>query len=118
MNKYLVELEKVLLDLKVGLGETQYALLYEKTKHARLLLESFKRETKTDDPVCRKSINNCECYLARGHEGPCKPFPNIPNSIKEHEDSARGMQMNVCPKVNERKVRCKLIKDHYGECEF
>jgi hypothetical protein len=118
MNQYLERLEVLLTEIKIGLGETQHVLLYEKAKDARLLLESFKRATRSADALCRKPVQGTDCYLKRGHTGDCLPFPKPPESIKEHEDSPRGMQQNCCPKINEKKHRCNLPKHHAGECEF
>jgi hypothetical protein len=118
MNRYLEELEGILLKLKIDLGDTACHELYDLAKDARLKLESFKRETRSSDALCRKPVAEDECYLKKGHSGECIPFPKPPDSIQEHEDSPRGMQMNACPKVNEKKHRCNLPKHHAGDCEF
>jgi hypothetical protein len=76
----------------------------------------------SQDQCCRKQVlrdtEMMDCYLKKGHRGECLPFPKPPESIKEHEDSPRGMQQNCCPKINEKKHRCNLPKHHAGECEF
>ncbi len=118
MNKYLEELEGILLKLKIGLGETTHHELYDLAKDARLKLESFKRETRPADALCRKHVAEATCYLKRGHSGPCLPFPKPPDSIIAQEDSPRGMQQNACPKMNDKKHRCNLPRHHAGECEF
>jgi hypothetical protein len=106
MNHYLEELEKVLNESVPDI------------KKARSLLADFKRETRPMDNLCRKPVQDTDCYLKRGHTGACLPFPKPPASITPHEDSPRGMWMNVCPKVNDKKRRCIHVRGHSGECEF